>query len=383
MKILRRTLFVLVVVPVLWVVVSLIGNRFDETLDPTLQSLIEQSKRIRPTDGGEIRLGLLWDIPNWREAAHDALMERRPVSGIQNKRFKLESLYMCQETDYLCSKEEWEKNKEILEKGLSSSAEVRRRYELLFDTTDFDEPFEFSFDTLPAVAAQYQVSRLFHLSLNQLPPEKSVLLLVKEAKWLRKVLENRSTVLSKLMDLSHLNENIHMLSRLLQQNPKLLKTLPADYLVAYQNIIPQQLHRLALEGDILMATTAVDNVRESAMGVNLLSMDGGAGILEESTGKFLKLFLQPNATKNLFFRHYMKMDSTKCWQEATEEACKQLNDTMNPSHFKPFYSLTNQVGYSMLTILLPKMNYLPMKTKKFVDDINGTIAKIKGPGGLL
>jgi hypothetical protein len=383
MKKLLKALLVLVMIPVLWIVVSFVGNQFDEDLNPSLQTLLQETKTIRPTDGGEIRLGILWDIPNWREEARDVLNKKKSLSEIKAPRLKWDTFHFCQETQYYCSKEQLEKHQEKIQSVLLATEEARKRYELLLESQDYEDPYEKTFASIPHMTFAWSVSRAFHLSAQQMPPEKAVSLLIKEGKMLRKFLENRTSLLAKLVDLIDLERNLVILRNILQENPDLRKKQPADYLAAYQNLNIHDLMRLALEGEMAFVADAVDNVETSAMGVNLMNMGEEPGSIQAWWGKFLTGFLQPNVTKNMFYKEYMRVLESKCWKDADQADCERLNQESTKNRYEWLYSLTNQVGQTMKLFLVTRIFYQPSKTKMKIDSINSELAKIQGPGGLI
>jgi hypothetical protein len=383
MKKLLKALLVLVLIPLLWILVSLVGNQFDETLNPELQTLLEQTRKIRPTDGGEIRLGLLWDSPTWLQDARDVLEEKKEIEDIKSPRFKWANVYVCQETGDYCSKEDLIKHREKIQAGLKATEEVRKRYELLLDSQDYEDPYEKSFRLIPYMTNYLSVSRVFHLSIQEMPPEKGVQMLLKEARMLRKFLQSRTGLLPKLVDLIDMRRNITILRHLLQENPELQKKLPPNSLAPYQNLDHVQLMRLALDGEMAFIADAIDNVRESALGINLLNMAEAGNRFDEMTGRLFVPFLQPNATKNMFYQEYQSTLASKCWKEGDQADCDRLYQDPTPSGLKPFFKLTNQVGHMMKAILTPRIFYQPIKTKKLVNGINEELTLIQGPGGLI
>jgi hypothetical protein len=366
MKWLRLALIVPASVLSLWILVSLILNQFDEKLDPKFQSLIEKIRVIRPTDGGEIRLGLFWDIPNWREEARDILNQKKPYSDVPKAKLTWKSPKACEQTDFYCSKEQWQSQQEEIQKTLKDSEQVRKRYELLLNAQEYEDPFEKTITGGGYYGFNHSLLRdSFHLSLNQMPTELALNFLIKEGLLLRRYLENHTSLLAKMIDLVAMSKNLNLLNRYLKDNPKLRKNVPANYLSTYQNLDAAQMMTLALEGESVIAASAVDLVQNPLIGMGVPNPNS---YWQPSVNRALLFLLQPNATKNSIYRDLQKILENKCWLEANTEICDHLCSefTKDP----PFFQLQNRMGIMLRQILLGKYSGTAKRVQKLIDDIN-------------
>lgn len=283
---------------------SLIINAFDDAQDAQVE-LAESSLRTpQKTEGGTILVGLFLNSPTWKEDAAEIISGRKTLDS---------------STPYLSVPESYET--------------ILLRYEMLLETTDYQNPYPPSYLSQMKISPWMGFIRHHHEQLSLKNDRIQLQQLLKEAQLFRRMLDGNIPLIYALIHVVWLRDNLEMIESLVKKN------LSADALEPFKNFdIVKTLQKIA-PYEIAVSSSYIDLIDSQKLKWSEF----------KDLENYFHLFLRPGETKNLIAKHWNFIIANSCWTTPLPDLCTKGDEAIANS--SPWLSIKNQAGATLVRIL--------------------------------